>query len=160
MITPAYRQTILEMANKDVSIREVSRTMKVSRNTVRDVLKKGANHAPIKESKYDRHLPVIKELFRECRGNAVRIQEELASRHDINIPYQSLTWIVRKEELGTRKKKRAGEYVFAPGEEMQHDTSPHNILFGGRKTKAQCAALVLAYSRRDLCPILSLYYPF
>jgi len=143
------------MANKDVSIREISRTLKISRNTVRDVLKRGDNPEPIKESKYGRHLPVIKELFRECRGNAVRVQEELASRHDINIPYQTLTWILRKEELGTRKKKRSGVYVFGPGEEMQHDTSPHNITLGSRKIKAQCASLVLAYSRR----IYVQYYP-
>ena len=30
MITPAYRQTILEMANKGVSIRAISRMLKVS----------------------------------------------------------------------------------------------------------------------------------
>ena len=155
MITPAYRQIILEMAEKGVGIRAISRMLKVSRNTVRDVLKQGDTPAAIKESKYDRHLPVIKELLRECRGNAVRVREELVSRHDIHIPYQSLTWIIRKEELGTGKKKRAGEYVFEPGEEMQHDTSPHNILLGGRKIKAQCAALVLAYSRR----IYVQYYP-
>lgn len=155
MITPAYRQTILEMANKDVSIREISRILKVSRNTVRGVIKQGEEPAPAKESKHLQHLPVIKELFRECRGNAVRVQEELLSRHNVIIPYQSLTWIIRKQELGTRKKKRAGEYVFVPGEEMQHDTSPHTITLGKRRIKAQCAALVLSYSRR----IYIQYYP-
>jgi transposase len=155
MITPAYRQIILEMADKGVSIRETSRILKVSRNTVRNVIKKGDKPAPAKESKYAQHLPVIKELFRECRGNGVRIREELAARHDISIPYQTLTWIIRKEELGTKKKKRAGAYVFAPGEEMQHDTSPHNIILGRCKVKAQCAALVLSYSRR----IYVQYYP-
>jgi transposase len=155
MITPACRQTILEMAGKGVGIRAITRMLKVSRNTVRDVLKQGNKPAPIQESKYGKHLPLIKELLRECRGNAVRVQEELASRHDIHIPYQSLTWIIRKEKLGTVKKKRAGEYVFGPGEEMQHDTSPHNILLGRCKIKAQCAALVLAYSRR----IYVQYYP-
>lgn len=155
MITPAYRQTILEMANKGVSIRETSRILKVSRNTVRDVIKKGEEPAPAKKSKYAQHLPVIKELFRECRGNAVRIQEELVSRHNVTIPYQTLTWIIRKHKIGTGKKKIAGEYVFAPGEEMQHDTSPHHITFGRRKIKAQCAALVLSYSRK----IYVQYYP-
>lgn len=155
MITPAYRQTILEMANKGVSIREMSRMLKVSRNTVRNVLQKGDPPTVARESKYTQHLPVIRELFRDCRGNAVRVQEELAARHNIAIPYQSLTWIIRKEGLGTRKKKRAGEYVFAPGEEMQHDTSPHNVTLGGRKVKAQCAALVLSYSRK----LYVQYYP-
>ena len=143
------------MANKDVSIREIGRILKISRNTVRNVIKKGEEPAAAKESKHLHHLPLIKELFRECRGNAVRVQEELLSRHGVTIPYQSLTWVIRNQEIGTRKKKRAGEYVFAPGEEMQHDTSPHNITFGRRTIKAQCAALVLSYSRK----IYVQYYP-
>lgn len=48
---------------------------------------------------------------------------------------------------GAPKKKRAGRYHFEPGEEMQHDTSPHQVLIGGKKTTAQCAGLNLAYSR-------------
>ena len=155
MITPACRQLILEMAEKDAGIRNIARTLKVSRNTVRKVLAKGGTPGQTKESQYEQHIPVIKDLFRECQGNIVRVQEELESRHAVIIPYQSLTWLIRKEGLGTRKKKRAGVYVFAPGEEMQHDTSPHNILLGGNKIKAQCASLVLSYSRR----IYVQYYP-
>ena len=144
------------MINKGVSLREISRVLKVSRNTVRSVLKKGEAPESAKESKYLEHLSVIKVLFRECRGNAVRVREELESRHGISIPYQSLTWIIRKHAIGNRKsKKRAGEYVFEPGEEMQHDTSPHNLRLGGNKIRAQCASLVLAYSRK----IYVQYYP-
>lgn len=155
MITPSYRQTILEMADKGVSIREISRTMKVARNSVRNIIKKGGKHSAARESGYSRHLDVIKDLYRECQGNAVRVCEELASRHGIIMPYQSLTWIIRKEGIGKTKKKRAGEYLFAPGEEMQHDTSPHTVPLGNSKVKAQCASLVLAFSRR----IYVQYYP-
>ena len=155
MITPAYRQTILEMAEKGISIRQISRTMKVARNSVRTIIKQGEKAMAARESGYAQHLDVIKDLYRECQGNAVRVCEELVSRHDIIIPYQSLTWIIRKEGLGKTKKKRAGEYVFAPGEEMQHDTSPHTVLLGNSKVKAQCAALVLSFSRR----IYVQYYP-
>ncbi len=157
MISPAYRQTILEMKKKDVSVRRIARTLKVSRNTVRDVIKNGAERLPAKESQYAQHLPVIKALFRECRGNAVRVREELEARHDVVIPYQTLTWLIRKFEIGTKKKKRAGIYVFEPGEEMQHDTSPHNLILGSNKKRitAQCAALVLSYSRK----IYVQYYP-
>jgi Mu transposase, C-terminal domain len=44
-------------------------------------------------------------------------------------------------------KPRVGKFVFAPGEEMQHDTSPHRLRLGEREVTAQCAALHLAYSR-------------
>lgn len=41
----------------------------------------------------------------------------------------------------------AGRYEFAPGEELQHDTSPHAVTLGGKPRKVQTASAVLAYSR-------------
>ena len=41
----------------------------------------------------------------------------------------------------------AGQYHFAPGEEMQHDTSPHELELAGKKRKVQTASAVLCYSR-------------
>lgn len=157
MITPACRQTILEMKNKGVSIRGIGRTLQISRNTVRNVLKKGEAQPSLKESQYKSHVPVIKALFQECRGNAVRVKEELESRHDVVIPYQTLTWIIRTYEICSKKKKRSGRYVFEPGEEMQHDTSPHTLVLGAdrKRIQAQCASLVLSYSRK----IYMQYYP-
>jgi hypothetical protein len=44
---------------------------------------------------------------------------------------------------------------FEPGEEMQHDTSPHRVRIAGKTVTAQCAALTLACSRR----LFVRYYP-
>jgi hypothetical protein len=41
----------------------------------------------------------------------------------------------------------AGRYTFQPGEEAQHDTSPHEVELGGRRLKVQTASAVLGYSR-------------
>jgi len=41
----------------------------------------------------------------------------------------------------------AGRYQFEPGEELQHDTSPHELELGGKKRKVQTASAVLCYSR-------------
>jgi hypothetical protein len=38
---------------------------------------------------------------------------------------------------------------------MQHDTSPHRLMLAGKPITAQCAALVLAFSRR----LFVQYYP-
>ncbi|TCU82924.1 integrase-like protein, partial [Roseateles saccharophilus] len=51
--------------------------------------------------------------------------------------------------------KRSGTYDFAPGQEMQHDTSPHRLEVAGKSVTAQCAGLTLAYSRR----LFVHYYP-
>jgi hypothetical protein len=86
----------------------------------------------------------------------VRVQEILQDQHGQSVPYSTLTRIVRGLDLREdNKKPRSGTYEFGPGQEMQHDTSPHFVLLGGKKVKAQCAGLVLAYSRR----LFIQYYP-
>jgi hypothetical protein len=84
----------------------------------------------------------------------VRVQEVLEADHGISIPYSTLTRWVREAALRA-PKARAGRYDFAPGEEMQLDTSPHRVVVAGQPLTAQCAALVLAYSRR----LFIQYYP-
>ena len=138
-----------------VKLRNISRILKISRNTVRKVIRGGRKEQSVKVSKYEQHLPAIRDLFRQCRGNVVRVHEEFNAQFNIDIPYQTLTWLTRKHEIRTTKKKRSGEYHFGPGEEMQHDTSPHGVEIGGKKVTAQCASLVLAYSRK----LFIQYYP-
>jgi len=100
-------------------------------------------------------MPIIQDLFKRCRGNAVRIQEILQDQGHV-VAYSTLTRLVRDLELREGKKmKRAGQYSFAPGIECQHDTSPHKIILNGRQQTAQCASLVLGYSRM----LFIQYYP-
>ncbi|MBW2735591.1 MAG: IS21 family transposase [Deltaproteobacteria bacterium] len=61
--------------------------------------------------------------------------------------YSSLTSFCRRHKIGVVPKKPAGRYHFAPGEEMQHDTSPHDVKVGDKMRRLQCASLVLCYSR-------------
>ena len=86
----------------------------------------------------------------------VRVQEILQDQYGHSVPYSTLTRIVQSLDLREEKKKqRSGTYVFGPGQEMQHDTSPHGVLLDGKKVKAQCAGLVLGYSRK----LFIQYYP-
>lgn len=96
--------------------------------------------------KAEPHEELIRQLHTSCEGNLVRVQEELEAR-SINIPYSTLTGFCRRHGIGVKKKRRAGRYHFGPGEEMQHDTSPHDVVVGGRKRRLQCASVVLCFSR-------------
>ncbi len=101
---------------------------------------------PQRQSSYQEISDLVREVFALAKGNVVRVREILESQgHEV--PYSTLTRIVRELELRDHKP-RAGAYVFGPGEEMQHDTSPHHVVIGGKKVNAQCAGLVLAYSKR------------
>jgi len=149
-------QAIMSLKEKGIGVREISRILGVSRNTVRRVLRgKGPDKAQ-RASRYEPLAPLIQETLTFCKGNAVRVQELLKDAHGQDIPYSTLTRVVRDLELRDKeRKKRSGTYDFEPGAETQHDTSPHPLVMGGKKVKAQCASLVLAYCRK----LFIQYYP-
>jgi hypothetical protein len=88
----------------------------------------------------------IIELFQHCRGNLVRVHEELMAK-DVAISYPALTAFCRRHGIGHAPKPPVGHYDFAMGQEMQHDTSPHRAPIGGVEQPVQTASLVLCYSR-------------
>jgi hypothetical protein len=63
------------------------------------------------------------------------------------LSYPALTAFCRRHGIGYQPPVAAGQYDFAPGEEMQHDTSPHELELAGKKRKVQTASAVLCYSR-------------
>jgi hypothetical protein len=81
-----------------------------------------------------------------CKGNLVRVHEELVAG-GAELSYQALTAFCRRHGIGQPPVVPAGRYEFEPGEELQHDTSPHEVEFGGRRRKVQTASAVLCYSR-------------
>ncbi|MCW8848805.1 MAG: helix-turn-helix domain-containing protein, partial [Melioribacteraceae bacterium] len=156
MLNKDLRLTVLCLKDKGKSNREISRLLNISRNTVRNILSQGAATPKTQEKTpiLEELFPIIKNLFKVARGNVVRVQEMLKEQHEHDISYSTLTRWVR-EGAFREPPKRSGEYNFPPGYEMQHDTSPHKIKIGEKIVTAQCASLVLAYSRK----IFMQYYP-
>jgi len=76
----------------------------------------------------------------------VRVHEELAAA-GAELSYPALTAFCRRHGIGYQPPVAAGQYDFAPGAEMQHDTSPHAVELAGKKRKVQTASAVLCYSR-------------
>jgi hypothetical protein len=76
----------------------------------------------------------------------VRVHEELLAG-GAKLSYAALTGFCRRHGISQAPVVAAGSYKFAPGEEIQHDTSPHEVELGGRKRKVQTASAVLCYSR-------------
>ena len=76
----------------------------------------------------------------------MRVHEELTAG-GVALSYPALTAFCRRHGIGQSPVVPAGRYDFAPGEEMQHDTSPHEVQLAGKKRKVQTASAVLCYSR-------------
>ena len=76
----------------------------------------------------------------------MRVHEELTAC-GAELSYPALTAFCRRHGIGYQPPVAAGQYDFAPGVEMQHDTSPHELELAGKKRKVQTASAVLCYSR-------------
>jgi hypothetical protein len=100
----------------------------------------------LRSSRAEEHQETIAAHFAQCRGNLVRVHEELA-REGVVLSYAALTAYCRRAGIGHPPPRPSGRYHFAPGEEMQHDTSPHMAWIGGVERQVQTASLVLCYSR-------------
>ncbi len=148
MVSQAQRTAILELSAKGVSKREIARVLQLSRLTVRKVLRSNSTQVPEiqRAEKAEPHRQQILELLSTCKGNLVRVHEELQAQGAV-LSYPALTAFCRRHGIGQTPVLPAGQYHFEPGVEMQHDTSPHEVEVGGRKHKAQTASAVLCYSR-------------
>jgi transposase len=149
MLSQAQRTTILELNAQQVSKREIARVLGISRVAVRKVLRSNSTTVPElqRPEKAEPHRQQILELFDQCKGNLVRVHEELVASGGAELSYAALTAFCRRHGIGYAPPTPAGQYDFAPGEEMQHDTSPHDLELGGKKRKVQTASAVLCYSR-------------
>jgi hypothetical protein len=88
----------------------------------------------------------ILDLISSCKGNLVRVHEELLAA-GAELSYAALTAFCRRHGISQAPVTAAGRYEFEPGEEIQHDTSPHDVELGGKKRKVQTA------SGREMVPV-------
>ena len=148
MLSQSQRTTILELRSKGLNKREIAKLLNLSRQSVHKVLQTNSTAVPKieREEKAARHRPQILELLHTCKGNLVRVHEELIA-DGATLSYPALTAFCRRQGIGQDLIVPTGRYHFEPGVEMQHDTSPHEVIVGGRKYKAQTASAVLCYSR-------------
>lgn len=148
MLDLETRTTILKLGREGHGAKAISRALKVSRNAVRRVLRSGQAEVPTLErpEKLAPHLDRIRELHGLCKGNLVRVHEELVNE-GVEAGYPSLTAFCRRHEIGYTPPRLVGRYLFKPGQEMQHDTSPHVVPIAAKPVRVQCASLVMCYSR-------------
>lgn len=147
MLNLAQRTTILQMHQRGISLRKIARLLKISRGAVRRVIRAQTPVPPKIErpQRAEAHRDTILELYGECQGNWIRVHEELLAQ-GVEIAYPTLTAFGRRQGIGTTPRRSAGRYRFKPGQEIQHDTSPHRATIAGKIRKIQTAGAVLCHS--------------
>jgi transposase len=148
MLDESTRAAILRLRAEGHGTRAISKALGIARTSVKRVLRDGRSQVPPLEraEKGQPHREQILELYASCKGNLVRVHEELVAV-GATLSYQALTAFCRRHGIGYAPPTPAGRYDFEPGEEMQHDTSPHQAEIGGHRVLVQTASLALCYSR-------------
>src|SRR6476660_5869347 len=114
MLSQAQRTAILELSAKGVSKREIAHVLRLSRPTVRKVLR--ANSAEVPEihraEKAEPYREQIRDLLVSCKGNLVRVHEDLVGRGAVVSGADGFL-----PQAGHRPSaiKPAGQYHFEPG---------------------------------------------
>ena len=92
MLSQAQRTTILELHQKGTTKREIARLLHLSRHSVRKVLQSNSSVVPKieREEKAAPYRQQILELLETCKGNLVRVHEELTTS-GADLSYQALT---------------------------------------------------------------------
>jgi hypothetical protein len=147
MLDQTTRLTILRLRNEGHGTRAIAKVLGVSRGAVKRVLAAGTDQVPSLERPElgEPYRADILALYAACKGNLVRVHEELTAQ-GAALSYPALTAFCRRYGIGHSPPEPAGRYEFPPGKEMQHDTSPHHADIAGRRTRVQTASLVLCYS--------------
>lgn len=148
MLDEATRTAILKLHEQGHGSRKIALALEVARQTVREVIRSGTAKVPPLErvEAAEPYRDRILELYARYEGHLGRVHDEL-SKQGATFSYSGLTAFCRRHGIGHTPKPPAGHYDFAPGQEMQHDTSPQWASIGGVRTRVQTASLVLCYSR-------------
>jgi transposase len=148
MITQDEQTTVLTLWNQGNSRKKIARLVHIDVKTVRKILAaQTKTGATIRKDKAVIDDMLLEQLHHDCNGYVQRMYELLTEEHGISIGYSSLTRLVRDKGLGVKLKQPACHEPDVPGEEMQHDTSEHKVLIGGKLRKVISSGLYLRYSK-------------
>ena len=125
MIDQDKRKAIWSLHNEGMGSREISRRLRVSRNTIRAIVtQKGGMPDVTRKDKTELDAELLRRLYGECEGRVQRIFEKLSEEEMVRVGYSTLTRLLRELDLGQSRKSRCDRVPDEPGAEMQHDTSP------------------------------------
>ena len=148
MLTREQRIAILELHKQGRGKRAIKKALKISFGAIKKVIRSKSPDPPpiVRATKAEPYRDEILDLHKTCNGNLVRVHEELEAL-GAKLSYPALTAFCRREGIGVKPIIPVGRYHFEPGQEIQHDTSPHSVRIGSTTKKLQTASAVLCHSR-------------
>jgi transposase len=149
MIDADMRKAVFALHREGMGVREISRRMRLGRNTVRRIIRtRGRMPSAVRAEKIRLEPELLRTLYQECDGHAQRVHEKLVEEEGLDVTYSTLTRRLRDLGISTPAKSRCGQVPDEPGVEMQHDTTVYTIKLGGKPTRVVASLLYLRFSKR------------
>ncbi len=149
MIDADTRSAIFALHQDGMGPRELSRRMRLGRNTVRRIIRQqGRMPAPGRTERVPIDSALLEALYKECDGRAQRVHEKLVEEEGIAVTYPTLTRRLRELGISTPAKRRCDQVPDEPGAEMQHDTTVYTIKLDGKPARLVASLIYLRYSKR------------
>src|SRR5260370_39600508 len=116
MLNQSLRPAIVRVHQKGVGKRRIAGPLKVARQGVRKVIRSGSEVPPRlnRAEKAEPYRQEILDLFDSCKGNLVRVHEELEAA-GVKLSYPALTAFCRRAGIGEKPAVPPGQYTFEPG---------------------------------------------
>jgi transposase len=152
MQTPEEVTAMLRLARAGMSVKRIAVQLRCSRNTVRRYLRAGGwigYRKPERGSRLAGLEEWLAERFRQHRGNADVVRQDLAREHAISVSLRTVERAVQPLRRELRAETVATiRFETAPGEQLQIDFGTLIVPIGGEPTKVRLFVATLGYSRR------------
>lgn len=148
MIDSETRKAVFRLHERGMSIREMSRQLRMCRKIIRGIIKeKGSLPTTVRSDKSKIDLELVKKHYADCGGWIQRVHEKLKD-DGVCVGYSTLTRMVRQMALGKPPDHRHPQVPDQPGVEMQHDTSPYDVKIGEKTVRVAGSCLYFRYSKQ------------
>jgi transposase len=149
MIDADKRSAIFALHQDGMGLREISRRMRLGRNTVRRIIRQqGRMPASGRAGRVRIDRELLEALYKDCDGRVQRVHEKLVEEEGVAVSYPTLTRRLRELGISTPAKSRCDQVPDEPGAEMQHDTTLYTIQLDGKPTRLVASLLYLRYCKR------------
>jgi transposase len=150
MIDNSKRKMIRDWAEEGMSQREISRRLGIDVKTVHKIINEDSDADKINKERSDKQSvneELLRDTFYRCSGFVQRVHEILKDEYAIELGYSTLTRKVCAMGLKSPVVVQHHRIPDVPGEEMQHDTSPHKLIVNGKRVSMVLSGLYFRYSK-------------
>ncbi len=150
--SPERIERMLEAHRRGWGLKRIAREFGVSRNTVRRYVRQGGwkpYATPKRARELDGLALWLEEMFKQHRGNAVVVHQELARVHGIDVSLRTVQRAVARHRREFEAAARATtRFETPPGRQAQVDFGEMRVVIGGVATRVHLGVVTLGYSRR------------